>query len=138
MVAMLGVSSMKTGASARLFMAGASRVKSISSRKPGAQSLRVDVGDRAEQPQDELLLAHLEAEDADRAALADRGVLGDVERQRLSCRCDGRAATMTRSELLEPGRQGVEVLEAGSNAADLTLVLVQVVEAVVGRVKQRS
>ena len=31
----------------------------------GAQALRVDVGDAREQAQDELLLAHLEAEDAD-------------------------------------------------------------------------
>ena len=34
MVLMLGVSSMKMGASASAFMAGARRVKSISSRKP--------------------------------------------------------------------------------------------------------
>ncbi len=103
----------------------------------GTQSLRVDVGDRAEQAQDELLLAHLEAEDADRAALSDRGVLGDVERQRRLA--DGRpGGDDDQVRPLQPGRQGVEVLEAGSNAADLTLVLVQVVEAVVGRVKERS
>ena len=46
-----------------------------------SEPLRVDVGDARQEAQDELLLAHLEAEDADALALADGGVLGDVERE---------------------------------------------------------
>ena len=74
----------------------------------GAQALRVDVGDAREQAQDELLLAHLEAEDADALALADGGVLGDVEREaRLADRRAG--GDDDEVALLEPGRQRVEV-----------------------------
>ena len=95
---MFGVSSMYIGASDRAFIAGAIRAKSISSRKPDAQPLRVDVGDAREQAQDELLLAHLEAEDADALALLDRGVLGDVEREaRLADRRPGREDDRGRS-----------------------------------------
>ena len=133
---MFGVSSMYIGASDRAFIAGAIRAKSISSRKPAAQPLRVDVGDAREQAQDELLLAHLEAEDADALALLDRGVLGDVEREaRLA---DGRAGgDDDQVALLEPGGQRVEVGEAGADAADLAAVGVEVVEPVVGVVEER-
>src|SRR6185295_7666652 len=46
-----------------------------------AQARERDVGLRAEDAQSQLLLAHLEREDPHRPLLADRHVLGDVERQ---------------------------------------------------------
>ena len=112
------------------------RAKSSSSRKPGAQALRVDVGDAREEAQDELLLAHLEAEDADALALADGGVLGDVERE---ARLADRRPRGEDDEvaLLEARRERVEVGEAGPDAADLAAVGVQVVEPVVGVVEER-
>ena len=61
-----------------------------------------------QQAQDELLLAHLEAEDADALALLDGGVLGDVEREaRLADRRPGREDDQV--ALLEAGRERVEV-----------------------------
>ena len=124
---------------------GASESAFIAGRDPGevelleearAQALRVDVGDAREQAQDELLLAHLEAEDADALALLDRGVLGDVEREaRLADRRPGGEDDQV--ALLEPGRERVEVGEPGPHAADLAAVSVQVVEPVVGVVEER-
>ena len=117
-------------------MAGAIRAKSSSSRKPRAKALRVDVGDARQEAQDQLLLAHLEAEHADALALLDRGVLGDVEREaRLADRRPGGEDDQV--ALLEPGREGVEVGEPGPHAADLAAVGVQVIEPVVGVVEQR-
>ena len=100
------------------------------------EALAVDVRDAREQPQDELLLAHLEAEDADALLLADRRVLGDVEREaRLADAGPGRDDDEV--ALLEAGRQRIEVREAGPDAADLAAVGVQVVEPVVGLVEER-
>ena len=112
------------------------RAKSSSSRKPERSRWRVDVGDAREQAQDQLLLAHLEAEHADALLLLDRGVLGDVEREaRLA---DGRpGGEDDQVALLEAGRERVEVGEAGPDAADLAAVGVEVVEPVVGVVEQR-
>ena len=59
----------------------ARRVKSISSRKPVRSRCESMLATRAQQAQHELLLAHLEREDADRLALADRRVLRDVQRE---------------------------------------------------------
>ena len=100
-----------------------------------AEALRVDVGDAGQQAQHELLLAHLEAEHADRLLLADRGVLGDVEREaRLA---DGRAGRDDdQVALLEAGRQLVQVQEARRDAAQLAAVGVEVVEPVVGGVEE--
>ena len=47
-----------------------------------ADLLGVDVGLRTEHAEAELLLGHLQREEADRAALADGDVLGDVQRER--------------------------------------------------------
>ena len=49
----------------------------------------------------------------------------------------GRAASDDQVRLLEPAGQRVQVREAGADAADLALVLVQVVQPVVGGVQQR-
>ena len=101
-----------------------------------AEALRVDVGDARQQAQDELLLAHLQAEHADALALLDGGVLGDVEREaRLADRRAG--GEDDEVALLEPGRQRVEVGEPGPDAADLAAVRVQVVEPVIGVVEER-
>ena len=136
MVLMLGVSSMKMGASASAFIAGARRVKSISSRKPVRRRCESMFATELQQTQDELLLAHLEAEDADGLALAHGGVLREVEREaRLTDAGPGGEDDQVR--LLEPAGQRVQVREAGADAADLALVLVQVVEPVVRRVEQR-
>ena len=50
----------------------------------GAQPVRVDPRVRAEHAQHQLLLGHLEREDADRLAALERGVLRDVEAERRS------------------------------------------------------
>ena len=93
------------------------------------EPLRIDVADRRQQPQDELLLAHLEAEDADRATVADGGVLGDIQREaRLADRWSGREDDEV--ALLEPCRQGVQLGEAGPDAADLASMGVQIVEPI--------
>ena len=56
-----------------------------------AHLLGVDVGLGAEDAEAELLLRHLEREEADRLALANRDVLGDVQREgRLADRRAGR------------------------------------------------
>ena len=101
----------------------------------GPEALRVDVGDAREQAQDELLLAHLEAEHSDAPSLLDRRVLGDVEGQarlahRRSSREDDQVA------LLQACRQRVEVREAGADATDLAAMGVEVVQAVVGVVEE--
>ena len=84
----------------------------------------------------ELLLAHLEAEDADALALADGRVLGDVERE---ARLADRRPSGEDDEvaLLEARRERVEVGEARPDAADLAAVGVEVVEPVVGIVEER-
>ena len=88
-----------------------------------------------QQAQHELLLAHLEAEDADALAVLDRRVLRDVEREaRLADRRSGREDHEV--ALLEAGRQRVQVREPGADAADLAAVRVEVVEPVVGVVEQ--
>ena len=83
----------------------------------------------------ELLLAHLETEDAHDLALVDRGVLGEVESQAGladgGARCD-----QDEVGLLQARGECVEVREAGADATDLAFVLVQVVEPVVGAVQQ--
>ena len=68
--------------------------------------------------------------------LGDRGVLGEVEREAgLADRWAGGDEDEVR--LLEARGHRVEVREAGADAADLALVLVEVVEPVVGGVEQR-
>ena len=89
-----------------------------------------------EEPEDELLLAHLEAEDADTLLLVDRRMLGDVERE---ARLADAGASRDDDEvaLLEARRQRIEVGEAGPYAADLPAVGVQIVEPVVRLVEER-
>jgi hypothetical protein len=111
------------------------RAKSISSRK--LRTLGVDRGDAGEEAQDELLLAHLEAEDADVALLTDGGVLRDVEGEARLAHA-GPGGDHDEVALLQARGQGVEVCEPGSHPADLAAVGVQVVEAVVGRVEELS
>ena len=104
----------------------------------GPQALAVDVPDRAEQPQDQLFLAHLQAEDPDALAgrVADRRELGDVERE---ARLAHRRPRGDHDEVgrLEAGGQRVEVRESGPDAADLAAVRMQVVEPVERLVEER-
>jgi len=86
-----------------------------------AQPLRVDGGDARKQAQDELLLAHFQAEDADRLALAHRGMFGDVEREAgLADARPGRQHDQVAR--LEAGRELVQVREARGDADDLAAV----------------
>ena len=77
MVLMLGVSSMKMGASARAFMAGASRVKSISSRKPVRRrcELMLATDDSRRRTSCSLLISRLKTPTV--WPSRDGGVLGD-------------------------------------------------------------
>ena len=66
----------------------------------------------------------------------DRGVLREVQREaRLSDAGPGGDDDQVR--LLQPAGQRVQVREAGADAADLALVLVEIVEPVVRRVEKR-
>ena len=113
------------------------RAKSSSSRKSGAEPLAVDVGDRGQQAEHQLLLAHLEAEHADALLVVDGGVLGDVQREaRFADRRPGREDHEV--ALLEARRERVEVPEPGPDAADLAPMRVQVVEPVVGVVEEAA
>ena len=76
------LSSMKIFASASLEAAAVSLGKSRSARKSVAHLLQVHAGARAKQPLDQLLRAHLQAENRDRAIFVERDVLGDVHGQR--------------------------------------------------------
>ena len=51
-----------------------------------AQPVRIDPGLRREEALHELLGRHLQAEDADRLAVLDRGAVGHAEREARSCR----------------------------------------------------
>ena len=51
-------------------------------QEPGGHLVRIDLGDRRDQPPHELLHRHLEREDTHAAARLERHVLADVERQR--------------------------------------------------------
>ena len=104
-------------------------------QEAGAEALRVDGGDAGEEAQDELVLAHLQAEDAHRLALAHGGVLGDVEGQAgLADARPGRQDDQVAR--LEAGGELVQVHEARGDAQDLAAVGVEVVQAVVGVVEQ--
>src|SRR5262249_50356618 len=99
------------------------------------EALRVDVGDAREEAKDELLLAHLEAEHADAAVLADGRELGDVKGEARLADA-GPGGDHDEVALLEAGRQGVEVGEARGDAVELAAVGMEVVESVVGRVEE--
>ena len=103
--------------------------------EPRPQPLRIHVGDRRQETQDELLLAHFQAEDSNALLLADSGVFRDIQREaRLA---DGRPG---RDEdevgVLQAGGERVEIREARPDTAHLASVSVQVVEPVVGRYEQ--
>jgi hypothetical protein len=70
---MFGVSSMYTAASDSEFIAGAIRAKSSSSRKPVRRRCESMFATEERSRKDQLLLAHLEAEDPDALLVADRG-----------------------------------------------------------------
>ena len=106
-------------------------------QEAGPQPLRVDRGDARQQAQDQLLLAHLQAEDADRLALANGRVLGDVERE-AGLADAGPGGQDDQVAGLEAGGQLVQVREARGDADDLAAVGVQVVQPVVGVVEERS
>ena len=136
MVLMLGVSSMKMGASASLFMAGASRAKSISSRKPVRRRcesmLATDESRRSTSCS--LLISRLKMPTTLPSLTAACSAKLSA---RLVLPMDGRAATRTRSDFWRPVVIVSRSAKPGADAADLTLVLVQVVEPVVGVVEQR-
>ena len=99
------------------------------------KALRVDVRDARQQPEHELLLAHLQAEDADRLPVAHGRVLGDVQREARLADA-GPSGEDHEVALLEPGRECVQVREAGADPAHLAAVLVEVVEAIVRVVEE--
>ena len=117
-------------------MAGAMRAKSSSSRKPERSRCESMRGDARQEAQDQLLLAHLQAEDADRLALADGGVLGDVEGE-AGLADAGPGGQDDEVARLEAGGQLVQVREARRDADDLAAVGVEVVQPVVGVVEER-
>ena len=97
---------------------------------PAAQVERIDLRDAGEEAQHELLLAHLEREDADRLALAHRNVLGDVQRER--CLADRRSrGEDDQVGLLQPLGDLVDIRVAGPQAHQLSAVLVHAIELLV-------
>ena len=103
--------------------------------EPGLQRPRVDAALRGEEAQRQLLLAHLEREDADLLRLPHGGVLRDVQGQaRLSDAGPRRQDDQVGR--LEAAEQRVELRQAGRDAEDLAAVLVQVLQPVVGLAEQ--
>ena len=92
-----------------------------------AQPVRVDARVRAEHAQHELLLRHLEREDADRLPGLGRGVLGDVQAERRLAHGRPRGHD-DEVALLQPARLLVEVHEAGGQAGDQLLRLRELVD----------
>ncbi len=134
-VEMFGVSSMNIGASRQGVHRGRETREVDLLEEAGAQVLAVDVRDAREHAEHQLLLAHLQAEHADGPLVADGRVLRDVQGEaRLPDRRSGREDDEVAA--LQAGRQRVEVLEAGGDAADLAAVRVEVIEAVVCGVEQ--
>ena len=116
------------------FMTWAIFDQSVSSTKPDCSG-RVDARLRRQQAQRQLLLAHLEGEDADLLAFAHRRVLGDVQRQaRLSDAGSGGQDDQVR--WLEAAEQRVQLAQARWDAQELSAMLVQVLEPVVGLAQQ--
>ena len=133
---MFGVSSMYIGASDSAFMAGAIRAKSSSSRKPDrsrCESMLATLDSRR-RTSCSLLISRLNTPTLLRSLTAACSAMLSAK---LVLPTDGRAASTIEVALLEPGRQRVEVGEAGPDAADLAAVGVQVVEPVVRVVEQR-
>ena len=83
-------------------MAGAMRVKSISSRKPVRSRCESMFATERQQAQDELLLAHLQAEDADASCPPVTAACSAMLSARLVLPTDGRAARMMRSLFWRP------------------------------------
>ena len=82
---------------------------------PRAQGSEGHVGLGREHAERQLLLAHLEREDADRLVLPDRHVLGDVERQTRLAH-SGAAGDDDQVRRIEPAAHLVEVGEARRQA----------------------
>ena len=100
-----------------------------------AHPLRVDPRLGGEHAQEQLLLRHLEAEDADGLGRLRPDVLRDVQHQaRLPHRRPGRDDDQVRG--LEAGRQLVEIGEAGRHAGDQLLARVQLLDGVEARLRQ--
>ena len=93
------------------------------------QAMAVDAGFHGEEPLHELLVAHLQAEDADARAVALGSVLRHVERQaRLA---HGRPRRQDDEvALLQPAQQSVEKGEAGGHAHERVLIARQKVDVV--------
>src|SRR5206468_9561351 len=83
----------------------------------------------------ELLLAHLQAEEPDRAFLAHGGMLGDVQREAGLANA-GAGGENDEVAALEARGEGVEVLEPGADAADLPAVRMQVIQPVIGSMEE--
>ncbi len=81
----------------------------------GAQGGAGDVGLGRQDPQRQLLLAHLEREDADRQPLVEGGILGHVERQRGLAHA-GAAGDDDQVGGAQAARLVVQVVEAGGHA----------------------
>ena len=134
-VLMLGVSSMKMGASASLFMAGASRAKSISSRKPVRRRCEsmLATEESRRSTSCSLLISRLKMPTTLPSLTA---ACSAKLRARLVLPMEGRAAMRTRSDFWSPVVMVSRSAKPVRIPLDLTLVLVQVVEAVVGVVEE--
>ena len=96
---------------------------------PQAQPVGIDPGLHGEDALHELLGRHLQAEDADRLAVGDRGAVGHAERKAgLAHRRPSGDDDQVRA--LQPAGELVEIGEAGSDADDFAAVLLQVVDLV--------
>ena len=135
-----GVSSMKIFASLSVPIACDSLPQSRLAEKAAAQPVRVDARLGGQHAEEQLLLRHLEAEDADRHVGLGADVLGDVQHQAgLPHRRPGRDDDQVGR--LQAGRHLVEIGEAGGDAGDQLLARVQLldrVEAGLREVAQRD
>ena len=135
MAEMFGVSSMYIGASESAFMAGAMRVKSISSRKPlrrRCESMLATL-DSSRRTSCSLLISRLKTPTLLRSLTAACSAM--LSAKLVLPTEAGRRRP--RVALLEARRERVEIGEPGPDAADLAAVGVEIVEAVVCVVEER-
>ncbi len=114
------------------FEAAAVRLgKSRSDEEAVADALEIDPGARAEEPLDELLGAHFEAEDGDRLLLLDGDVLGDVHGERGLAHAGARGDD-EHLRAVQPVGHLVELAVPGGEAGDGASALVEFLDGLDG------
>ncbi len=105
-------------------------------QEPGVDLVRIDFRLGAEQPLDELLLAHFQAEDADGLSLLQRGVLRDVKAEAGLAQAGARGDD-DQVGRMEAGGHLVELRETGLEPGDQGLAVGDLFDLLVDGADQR-